>query len=67
MYILNKEIKKMNDNIYFVQVTDKFDTTGPCMELHENLSASTARRLVDDCEMVYPEISYHVTTNVPRV
>ena len=52
----------INYNNYFVQVTDKY-SFGSAVELHENLSVATARRIYNACVKAYPSQIYLVKTN----
>jgi len=53
-------------DIYFVQVTDKFNTYGACIELHENRSLESATRIFEQCKKAYPEKAYRIQTNLPK-
>ena len=54
---LPKKTKKSN---YYVQVTDKYYSSGCAVELQENMTKEEAIALYKKCERAYPRESYRV-------
>ena len=47
-------------NSYYVQVTDKYYSSGCAVELQENMTKEEAIALYKKCERVYPREAYRV-------
>ena len=47
-------------NNYYVQVTDKYYSSGCAVELQENLTKEAAIALYKQCERAYPREAYRV-------